>query len=181
MINLLPPVYKQQIAFAKRNAVIMRYLRLVIETGFVIGVLVLVVSLKLNADTAQAEAILAPKDAAIRELEGMEKDARALSNKLNRIKTQRSSQSHFSALLADLAAVTPSGAFISAINLTGDQAKPVRISAVANSYETAVAIREAIVTSPRIAGADIETISPNSGGRDFSVTIVATFKPGQAR
>lgn len=182
MINLLPPAYKQEIVFAKRNAVALRYLQMTLAAAGLVGLIMIIASIKLSADTKRAESVLAPKDATIRALSQIEKPARELSKKLNQIKNLRSGQSHFSTLLGDLAKVTPKGIIISSLDLTGDQAKPLRITAVADSYESAVALREALVTSPRVAEADIEAIVPQGGtSKNLNVNVVLSFKPGQAR
>lgn len=181
MINLLPPAYKQEITFAKYNAEILKYCKLALFSGGLVALMLIGARIKLASDTARANELLAPKDALIKELEQIEPQAKALNQKLEKIKALRADQSHFSTLLADLAKSTPKGVFITSISLSGNHAKPFRIQATADSYESGVALREALATSPRTAEIDLESITPNQGGKDFAVNIVMSFKPGQAK
>jgi hypothetical protein len=104
--------------------------------------------------------------------------AKAASDRLTAIKYIQSTQTNFSGVIGDIANVLPQGVKIDSMTLTGNDQLPVVMIMTAPSYNSALAVRDALTTSPRIANADIEDIS-GSGGL-FQLTVVIAFKPGQA-
>ncbi len=105
--------------------------------------------------------------------------AKDASDRLNAIKYVQGTQTKFSAVVSDLAKVIPNGVSIDAMTLTGDDATPVRLSVTAQSYALALAFRNALITSPRVAQADLESITSN--GTSYQTSVVIAFKPGQAK
>jgi Tfp pilus assembly protein PilN len=181
MINLLPPDIKDQIHYAKMNRLALRYLRVLAAVAVVLaGVFVGTIYLQ-NQQSAAVTTDVTDKQATI---DGLNKTftplAKDVSDRLNAIKFVQSSQTHFSAVIADIAKVVPQGVSIDNMTLTGDDKSPVRIAVTAQSYAAALAFRNALVTSPRIAGADLETISSSNGGT-YQTNVVIAFKPGQAK
>jgi hypothetical protein len=69
---------------------------------------------------------------------------------------------------------------IDSMTLTGDDKAPMQIAVTAQTYASALAFRNALVTSLRIAQADLETITSNTNGT-FQTNVVVAFKPGQAK
>ena len=180
MINLLPPAVKEEIRYAKLNRLALRYLRVAVAVvvalaGVFMGAFYLLeqqATVVIN-DVAQKQKTIADFN---RDFTPKAKDA---SDRLNAIAYVQGTQTRFSALIEDIAKVVPQGVTIDSMTLTGDDKQPMTIAVTAQSYNQALAFRNALVTSPRIAGADLESISANSG--TFETSIVVAFKPGQAK
>lgn len=180
MINLIPSEMKTQLEFSKRNATVLRYIRKV-GTGFAISLgIFLIASLTIRARVAESHKSLEEIQSETKSLESVEQPARVVQTRLNLIAQLEKDQAKFSTLLSDIAKYMPKGAALSSISLTGEAAKPVRIQITANSYDSAAAFRDALVTSPRIGGADIETVSSASPG-SFTASVLVGFKPGAAK
>jgi len=180
MINLLPPDQKEQIRYAKLNRLAMRYVRVVIAVIVVLGVIFGGAFYELDRQTSDVTKDVSEKQATIAALnKTFTPKAKDASDRLTAIKYVQATQTRFSALIADIAKVIPNGVSIDSINLTGDDHVPVRIAVTAQSYNAALSLRNALITSPRIAGADLESIS--SSGGEYKTTVVVAFKPGQAK
>lgn len=179
MINLLPPSTKEQIRFAKYNRIALRYLQLVVAVVVVIVAIFAGALYYLDHQVTIVTADLATKQAKIASYAKDKATAADAANRLNAIKAIEASQTRFSQLLFDLAAVLPKGVSINGIALTGDASKPVVVSVDGTTYDQILAFRNSIVTSPRISGADLENIASSPGG--YQANVVLGFKPGQAR
>lgn len=181
MINLLPGDVKEQVVYSKRNKELVRYLWLTILTVLVCGGLLGYAYWSVTAQTSAANKLLAARQAEVSKYKSLEKDAKEVNARITAIKTIQANQSHFSLLLEDLAKVTPTSVVISGISLTGDDKKPVRISATTSVFSSIASFRDALEQkAPRISGADIETIGRDEKG-NYSFGISIGFKPGQAR
>jgi Tfp pilus assembly protein PilN len=179
MINLLPPQIKEQITYSKRNAIIVHYLWLAAFTMIVLGGVFGGSYWYLQGRIASAEQAVAQKETSIAGFKGLESKVKTLNSRLSTIKAIQSQQAKFSQVLTDVAKAMPAGASLNNINLSGDASKPVTIDATADSYATAVALRDTLAASPRIAAADLQTV--NATGSNYHVSIVLSFKPGQAK
>jgi Tfp pilus assembly protein PilN len=181
MINLLPPDIKEQVRYAKINRVTLRYVWLLALVVVVLaGVFGGTVYLQ-NQQAATLAADVAAKQQTIAALnKNFTPKAKDASDRLNAIKFVQGSQTHFSAVIADIAKVVPKGVSIDSMTLTGDDKTPVHVAVTASSYEAALTFRNALVTSPRIAQADLETISATTGGA-YQTNVVIAFKPGLAK
>lgn len=181
MINLMPTEMKEQIRFAKLNRLALRYLwgavLVVLALAGVFGWALYTLGMQTNAALAGA----AGKQQTIDKLnKTFLPAAKEASDRLNAIKYVQSTQTRFSAVIADIAKVEPQGVSIRSMTLTGADKTPVTVIAQAASYNSALAFRDALVTSPRIAGADLESITANNDGT-YSANLVIAFKPGQAK
>ena len=181
MINLMPPEIKEQIRFAKLNRLALRYLWgavfVVIALGGVFGWALY----NLNAQTKAATANAADKQDTIDHLTStFVPKAKEASDRLSAIKAVQASQTRFSSVIADIAKVEPTGVSIKSMTLTGVDKVPVVIMISADSYNSALAFRNALANSTRIAGADLESITANNDG-SFDAQIVIGFKPGMAK
>ncbi len=179
MINLLPTDLKEQIHYAKLNRLTLRYLGLVVLVITVLGIIFAGALFYLDLQTNQIAKDVASKQAAIAATAGFQKQAKDASDRLAAIKSIQASQTRFSVLLDDLAKVLPTGVSMDAIVLTGNDKTPVKLSVTGNSYDSILAFRESLVTSPRISGADLENITQS--GSNFTASVVIGFKPGEAR
>lgn len=181
MINLMPPDMKEQIKFAKFNRVLVRYLQLVVVVSLALGAVFGGAIYWIGQQTTVATADAADKQATITQLnKEFVPQAKAAAGRLNAIKFVQSSQTHFSQVIADIAKVIPNGVTIDTLTLTGQDNVPVTVAITADSYNDALAFRNALITSPRIAGADLESITTNDS-KLYQANVVIAFKPGEAR
>lgn len=180
MINLLPRDLARQLAFAKANAKLLHYVQLATLVSLVLAGIFAGTIFYMMQQAATVERSLAEAEAEIKKYAGFEKEAMGIAERLEAIKMLEADQTRFSLLLSDLAQALPRSVALKGITLTGDHTKPVRITITAPTYETAVAARNPITQSPRIAAADLESVgAATTGGYEATVTIA--FKPGQAR
>lgn len=179
MINLLPPLVKEQIAYSKKSVGLFRYIMLIGGLGLILAATFLGAEWYVRQNLAREEEQLASRLKTVESFKGIETEVRDINGRLQSISTIQKSQAKFSNVLTDLAAALPKGAFINAITLTGDERKPLKISLTADSYATAVACRTALALSPRIANVDIDGISATTSG--FRADITLAFKPGLAK
>jgi Tfp pilus assembly protein PilN len=181
MINLLPPDLKEQIRYAKLNRLILRYLQGTVAAVVVLGVIFAGAFYVIDQQTAGITSGLSAKQKTISQLNAtFVPEAQSASDRLTAIEYVQSTQTHFSSVIADLAKVLPQGVSIDSITLTGDDQVPVDVAMTAQTYDEALAARNALATSPRIANADLESIS-SSTANDYQVTVVIAFKPGEAK
>lgn len=180
MINLLPPDQKEQIRFSKLNRIAIAYVRILFIVIIVLGGIFGAAIYWVNQTTASVTADVATKTATIASLnKSFTPKAKDASDRLAAIKFVQATQTRFSGVVADIAKVVPQGVSIDSMTLTGDDKMPVRIAVSASSYTGALAFRNALITSPRIAGADLESITSNTG--NYQTSIVIAFKPGLAK
>lgn len=178
MINLLPPEFKEQAVYSRRNAVMVRYLALVVILAIALSGALLAARYYLDKQITASDNRLADKQKTIQHYSGIETQAKSINARVKAIEDIQKSQTHFSLLLSDLAKVTPRGVQIIGISLTGDDKKPVRVQARAVDYKTALSFRDSIALSPRISAADIESVTQSEL---FVVSVAFAFNPGQAK
>lgn len=185
MINLLPPDLKEQIKYAKFNRTVVRYVKLTIVVAVVLGGILAGSFYYLNLESTAAQNNVSAKQATIAQYKGsILPKATDAANRLNAIAYAQTAQTHFSKLLSDLAAVMPQGVSMNTIALTGNAAAPVTITVDAQTYDEILALRNALLTSPRIQAADINSIiatNPPQYGYNFQGSLVLAFKAGEAK
>ncbi|HSX48438.1 MAG TPA: PilN domain-containing protein [Candidatus Nanoarchaeia archaeon] len=179
MINLLPTDIKEQIAYAKRNAILMRYIWLAVIVFMALAAIFASSNWYLGKRISEAESRTKDKQAQLLSYTGLQSKVKLANQRISSLKALQTNQAKLSAVLKELAAHTPAGAYITNITLTGDDSKPVGIVATANSYNDAVALRDALASSPRVSEVDIATVSQVSG--KFNIQLNLGFKPGQAK
>jgi Tfp pilus assembly protein PilN len=181
VINLLPSDLKEQIRYAKYNRLAVQYVRVSVLVVVVLGVIFAWSIYQLGQQTKTIAADVAEKQAVIAALNtSFTPKAKDAGDRLDAIKYVLATQTRFSALVADIAKVVPQGVSINSMTLTGNDKAPVQISVTASSYAGALAFRNALITSPRISGADLETIT-SSNGTTYETSVVVAFKPGMAK
>ena len=179
MINLMPPAAKEQIRFAKYNRVALHYLQLVVAVVLVLAAIFATAIYFLDHQVSSLSSDLTSKQQTIASFAPAKATAADAAARLNAIKYIEGTQTKFSQLLYDLAAVLPKGISINGIALTGDSNKPVVVSVQGTTYDQVLAFHDAIVTSPRISGADLENITATTTG--YQANVVLGFNPGQAK
>ena len=179
MINLLPTQIKKELRFAKLNTRLIRYLWIAGSVTLILAAIFASAIFYLRIADQQAEHDLAATKVTMADYAGFQKEALADSQRITAIKTITANQTRFSLLISDIAKVLPQGTSLSGIILTGDAAKPVQLSINTSTYDQALVARNAIATSPRVAGVDLVTVSEALGG--YSANVVIAFKPGAAK
>jgi Tfp pilus assembly protein PilN len=182
MINLMPPAMKEQIRYAKLNRLVLRYVKVTVLVVIVLGGIFGWALWQLQIQAATVDTDMTNKEATIAALNrDFTPKAQEASDRLTAIKFVLTNQTRFSAVIADIAKVVPQGVSIDSMTLTGSDAEPVRIGFNTQTYQGALAFRNALMTSPRIAAADLEVISANTTAPGFSAAVIIGFKPGQAK
>lgn len=181
MINLMPPQMKEQIRYAKLNRLVISYVKVTLLVAVILGGIFGWSLYELDRSAGAADADVATKEREVAELnKSFVPKAKEASDRLAAIKYVQENQTRFSAVITDIAKVVPQGVSIDSMTLTGDDKSPVRIGISAQTYQSALAFRNALTTSSRISAADLETISANSNG-GFQAAVVVGFKAGQAK
>jgi hypothetical protein len=181
MINLIPPQLKQELKYARWNAIIVKYLVVVVLLVLFVGGGFTATSYYLDQRVVKIKEDIASKKARAEGYKSTIEASKSLNDRVSAIKTIQASQPKFSLLLSDIAKFTLKGTSISSISLTGADNKPVQITASAVSYNAAVSLRDALASSPRVSGADIVSVVNNTQANNYTAVIVIGFKPGQAR
>lgn len=179
MINLLPSDIKLQTRYAKYNRITIGYVRLVIAVTIILAGIFAGTIFYVNRETAQVAKSVQDRQAELDTKLAFQKKAQDISDRLAAIKSLETSQTRFSVLLDDLSKYLPQSVSLEGITLTGDDKKPLSIAIAANSYDSILAFRNAVLLSPRISGADLVSITSNATG--FAGNVVIAFKPGQAK
>lgn len=179
MINLLPASIKSEQRFARLNGRLLHYIWLVAVITAILAVIFGGTIFYLNLSEYQAKQDVSATQTSIHGYDSFNRTAKATSDRLIAIKTIQVAQTHFSLLLQDIAKVLPQGTSLNGITLTGDAAKPVQITVLANSYDNALAFRNALASSPRVAGVDLVSINKDDSG--YTTSVIIAFKPGAAK
>ncbi|MBW4060987.1 PilN domain-containing protein [Candidatus Saccharibacteria bacterium] len=179
MINLMPPTAKEQLRYAKYNRSALRYLQLVVVVVVIIAAIFATAIMYLDRQVVSVTTDLTSKQQTIAGFSNDKLTAANAAARVNAIKTIEGGQTRFSQLLYDLAAVLPKGISLTGIALTGDSSKPVVVSINGSTYNEILAFHDAIVTSPRISGADLQSITSTSTG--YQANVVLGFNPGEAK
>lgn len=181
MINLLPPEIKEQVRFSKFNVVLRRYAILTLAASLALIGTIWATQMYASTQISELETNLTERRSELTDYQQLENRVSALDSRLNTISRLYDQQTRFSALLEDLAAVLPSGAFINSIVLTGEADQPVQISISTSSFAQAGTINAALSSSERIESVDIQSITAAGDTGRYSVNVVLAFSEGGAR
>jgi Tfp pilus assembly protein PilN len=164
MINLLPPETKRQIRAARMNVTLYRYCMLLVATALFLGFVFAVgfwanMNEKQLADNAKQES-----QSAATEYAKTKAAAEEFAKNLATAKTILGSDTSFSDLILNIAAVVPAGVILNNLTLgsTLPNAKadaPIDISGRAMSYERAVNLKNSLENSPIFENVNIANIS----------------------
>ena len=180
MINLLPPAAKADKTYAQRNQIMLRYIWILIFLTLAVGALFGGAEVYMAKQRNTYNQEINAKQKQIAAYQSLQDQAKSANARLKAFKGLVSSQARFSILLSDLANHTPKGVFINSIALTGNSSTAVQIAATADSYTSAASFRDALVASPRIKQADIQSVSNPAAGV-YNVSMAVAFKPGEAK
>src|SRR6202042_2879804 len=118
--------------YAKLNRLLLRYLRGLVVVVIVLAVIFVGAFYLMAQQTAAASAGAASKQQTITKLtKTFVPEAKSASERLTAIKYVQGTQTHFSKVVADIAAVLPQGVSIASMTLTGDDKTPMTIAITA--------------------------------------------------
>lgn len=175
MINLLPPQIKEQTSYAKRNAKLVRRIKLAIFMIILLGGALGGGYVLLTRKVGQANQDLSAKQQQVAGFKDLEQKVDGVNDRVAVIKKLQGNQPHFSTLLSNIAKAMPPKSVITTIELSSDPTRNVTMNAFADDYPSAVGLRDALAAMPGVAGADIQSVSP-AGGK-ITVQLVVKLQP----
>ncbi len=178
MINILPPDLKEQITYSRRNVVARRYVFVLIFIILVTGSILTAIHWYADQQIAAYEAALEERTEEISQFENLETSVDTLNTQIDTIDTVLKQRPQFSILLADLAQVLPQGSYLNGISLSEETDQPLQLTITAPSRDQAVRVRQALLQSPRIGSADIQSITSKPESDRINVNIIIAFETG---
>lgn len=178
MINILPPELKQQITYSRRNVVARRYVIVLILIILITGGTLVVSHWYANQQIAAYEAALNKRNEKMSRYENLEASVDTLNTHIGTIETVLQQRPQFSVLLTDLSQVLPRGSYLNGISLSEETDQPLQLTITAPSRNQAVRVRKALLQSPRIESADIQSITSKPEGDEVNVDIIIAFETG---
>lgn len=175
MINLLPPVYKEEYHYARRNTSLLRWVTMF---GFgIIGVLLIsaagIVFLQREANSYAAQAVLGEQSLKNQQQGKVEAEAKSISNDLKLAVQVLSQEILFSQLLKQMAVNTPSNVRLSGLTIS-EVKGAVDITAVTANYDAATQL-QVNLTDPAnkiFDKVDIVSISCASSAERYPCTVL---------
>lgn len=161
MVNLLPPETKRQIKAARTNVILYRYCLLILVTALLLGGVFGIgfwsdINERNIANQSKAETQTAAEPYA-----KTKTAAQAFATDLTTARTILGSNTSFSKLVLDIAAIVPQGVVLNNLSL-GTTAKadtPIDISGRAASYGAAVSLKNSLEASPIFEKVNIVNVS----------------------
>lgn len=181
MINVLPPEAKSQLKYSQLNSRLLRYLMLGLGAGALLISLLFASLIYGDKQIESYQSTLDMRQAQRKDYQEIEDDVKTLKSNLSLINSLLNEKTTYSALLEDLAAALPSNSFITQMQLTGDEGKPMEIIVNTDSFNRAAEVRNGLISSDRIKSADIQTVTRSKESSDFIVVLVLAFEKGAAR
>lgn len=178
MINILPPDLKQQITYSRRNVVARRYVFVLLFIILVTGSILTATHWYADQQIAAYETALEERKEEISQFENLETSVDTLNTQIETIETVLKQRPQFSVLLSDLAQVLPQGSYLNGISLSEETDQPLQLTITAPSRDQAVSVRQALLQSPRIGSADIQSITSKPESNEINVNIIIAFETG---
>jgi len=174
MINLLPPDVKQEVAYGRKNDILLRWILAIVVVIVGIAVMSLFGQFYItkNVHSQQKVAKLTQERMASQNLEGTKKDLQTLSDNVKTIVQILSKQLLFSKMLTTIGGILPSGTALSDINLsTADSAIDLSVAAVDRASATQAFVNINDTKNNFFNKADlVSIICDNSSTKKYSCT-----------
>lgn len=169
MINLLPPSLKDQRRFGEYNRAVVRYITAVACVFGLIAISFAGAWVWLDREEARLTTEVSNRSSSIKQFGTIERDAKALADRLGSIEKIQSEKTHYPALLEELGKVTPAKAYI--FSFAVDSAgKSMSLTAYAENDEAIAAFKNALEASPRFRAVALGGISPERDPYDGQPT-----------
>ena len=181
MINLLPPIVKQNRIYGRRNAMLFGY-SLALTATALITAGIMIVSIKfVSSEEPNLKTSLSEDQVTIQSLEKKVKEIESISNQLDVAKKINDESVSFSELIPKIGALLPDGVVLNALTLEGGSKDPLQLDADMIDAGLGPVLIRNLVESDLFEAADISSLSPlgtsdaNSGGYQFTASITASF------
>lgn len=174
MINLLPPETKTQLGAARANRLLLRYnFLLLIAIAFMLAAIGLVY-IYLGSARTSAESTIAENIARAGDYDTVDSDANNFRQQLASVKQILDSDTKYTKVVLEIAAVLPSGVVLETLNLDSSTfGTPTTLTAKVTDYATVLRLKDSLQQSTIFSDASIQNIS--DGGGDGKYPLTATF------
>lgn len=182
MINLLPGSLKAELAAARTNAQLLKYLLLFAAAAGFIALIIVGSTIILTQTRVSTDALIESNSADASVFGETQKKIAALSDDLTSARTILDSRFSVSALLTTVGGLMPEGTVADSIPITPAviSGGPLTIRIYAKTPDAAAAARDRFQQSPSFASANLESVSETNGisGYPVSATLRLTIARG---
>ncbi|MCC7543451.1 PilN domain-containing protein [bacterium] len=182
MIDLLPPTIKTHKHYASLNRRLVRLIQVALS------LVILVVGifgaswyfLDKATVTANSDLQAAKEKSAV--YQSIEKDAKALADRLTSIEAVQNQQAHYTKLLQEVSNTLPAGVYIYSLQVNSANPPTMQITAYAQTSEAVAAFKRALEASPRFGAAALSGVDqdrdPYTGQPTNRINLQVGLKPG---
>ncbi len=182
MIDLLPPHVKEQKHYGRLNRLLVRYIAAFAVTALIIAGIFSASWWLLRSNESETDAKLAAAQAQNTKYTTVEREAKTLADRLSSIEEVQKQQTHFTDLLKEVSAVTPSGVYIYSLQVSAEAGSSLRIAAFAESDQAAANFKNSLERSSRFASAALQSLDddkdPYTGKASKRLNITVGLKEG---
>jgi Tfp pilus assembly protein PilN len=176
MINLMPPNEKRQLRAARTNSLLLRYNFLLLGAMAFLGVAVTLTWVYLSTAKATAETTQAENDARVSTMRSIETDAQKLRANLSIAKQILNNEVTYTKVIFTIASLMPRGTVLDGLNLDSKTfGTPAPLVAKAATYETALALKDSLQSSPLFSDVHFQSITSNTGSQQLQYPLTVTF------
>jgi Tfp pilus assembly protein PilN len=184
MINLLPHEEKRQLRAARTNTLLLRYNIALLIVLIFLGLATMIVSLYLGNTKALAEQTINTNKAKAASYATIQSQADLFRSNLSIAKQILGSEVTYNKIILSIASLMPPGTILDKLNLDSQTfGTPIVLTAQANSYESAIKLKDSLQSSPLFSDVHFESITSADGknGYPFNVNLSVTFKKEAAK
>lgn len=179
-INLLPPEFKENIFYSKKNIKAIRRLWMALVLISLLTLAFFAIYKFLSVDLGAVKREVSYEEENIRSYGSLEKDAKELSDHLETIKKIENDYPYFSKILTKIGSVMPANLNLTSIKVAKDTKQRVQLSGLADSKRTVAAFRESLENSAEFSYVDIESILLNEDLKE-KFTLTLTLEKGSLK
>lgn len=183
MINLLPPNTRSQIAAARANRLLLRYIILLLAAIAFLLAAIGIVYIYLGNAKATAEASIQDSMAQVSDYAAVESEAASFRQDLTNAKQILDNDVAYSKVVLEIASVLPPGIVLDTLSLDSETfGTPTTLTARARDYATVLQLKDSLQRSSLFSDASIQTISSGTDGPyPLSATLSVTIRKDAAR
>lgn len=184
MINLLPLEEKRQLRAARTNTLLLRYNIALLIVFIFLGLATMVVYVYLNNTRAVAEQTINDNKTKAASYAIVQSQADVFRSNLSIAKQILGNEVTYSKVILAVANLMPPGTVLDKLNLDSQTfGTPMVLTAQANSYESALKLKDSFQSSSLFTDVHFENITSAEGttGYPFNVNLSVTFKKDAAK
>jgi len=173
MINLLADDRKSEIAAARANVFILRYIGIILlAIAFSLGALYTSYGV-LESTMASADAQIASNDVKADVYSDTQAEVQALSTQLNSARAILDEEIRYSQILVAIGQVMPAGTIVGTLNLTSDNFNgiPATMTVYAASTNSASTLQTQLQSSPVFSSVSLQGTEASGGTSDYPAVI----------